>query len=197
MRAELKRMLRELADERQRRKAPQETAPARRAAGHRARRHHSRATATANSSPSPTNGTKPHTDRRQKSASICRATPAPAKRPASATACCCASHETDEDDGIRHRGRVINIIDHPKHRVLGIFRALPQGGGRIEPVDKKMLGKELSIPASATENAQDGDLVAVEIVTLRPARPAAGPRQRTARLAQDRTRGQHDRDRRA
>ncbi|MGA9084478.1 MAG: ribonuclease R, partial [Pseudolabrys sp.] len=26
--------------------------------------------------------------------------------------------ETDEDDGIRHRGRVIKIIDHPKHRVL-------------------------------------------------------------------------------
>ncbi|MGB9063682.1 MAG: ribonuclease R, partial [Pseudolabrys sp.] len=27
--------------------------------------------------------------------------------------------EAEEDDGIRHRGRVIRIIDHPKHRVLG------------------------------------------------------------------------------
>ncbi len=70
--------------------------------------------------------------------------------------------ETDEDAGIRHRGRVIKIIDHPKQRVLGIFRKAPHGGGRLEPVDKKMLGKELSIPAGSTGEAQDGDLVAVE-----------------------------------
>ena len=70
--------------------------------------------------------------------------------------------ETEEDNGIRHRGRVIKIIDHPKHRVLGIFRKTAHGGGRLEPVDKKMLGKELSIPASGTNDAQDGDLVAVE-----------------------------------
>ena len=70
--------------------------------------------------------------------------------------------EADEDGGIRHRGRVIKIIDHPKHRVLGIFRKGPHGGGRLEPVDKKMLGKELAIPAGGTNDAQDGDLVAVE-----------------------------------
>ena len=70
--------------------------------------------------------------------------------------------EVDEDDGIRHRGRVIKIIDHPKQRVLGIFRKIPYGGGRLEPVDKKMLGKELSIPAGATADAEDGDLIAVE-----------------------------------
>ena len=70
--------------------------------------------------------------------------------------------ETEDDDGIRHRGRVIRIIDRPKQRVLGIFRASPRGGGRLEPVDKKMLGKELLIPEGATGEAQDGDLVAVE-----------------------------------
>jgi ribonuclease R len=70
--------------------------------------------------------------------------------------------ETEEEDGIRHRGRVIKVIDHPKARVLGIFRALPQGGGRLEPVDKKMLGKEIAIPAGAEGEAEDGDLVAVE-----------------------------------
>ncbi len=70
--------------------------------------------------------------------------------------------EVDEDDGIRHHGRVIKIIDHPKHRVLGIFRKGPHGGGRLEPVDKKMLGKELAIPAGATADAEDGDLIAVE-----------------------------------
>ncbi len=70
--------------------------------------------------------------------------------------------ETEDEDGIRHRGRVIKIIDHPKHRVLGIFRKGPHGGGRLEPVDKKMLGKELGIPAGGTAEAEDGDLVAVE-----------------------------------
>lgn len=70
--------------------------------------------------------------------------------------------ETEEDEGIRHRGRIIKIIDRPKARVLGIFRKAPHGGGRLEPVDKKMLGKELAIPQSATGDAQDGDLVAVE-----------------------------------
>ncbi|HVZ53483.1 MAG TPA: ribonuclease R, partial [Pseudolabrys sp.] len=70
--------------------------------------------------------------------------------------------ETEEESGIRHRGRVIKIIDHPKHRVLGIFRKGPHGGGRLEPVDKKMLGKEIVIPPGATDEAQDGDLVAVE-----------------------------------
>jgi ribonuclease R len=70
--------------------------------------------------------------------------------------------EIEEDNGIRHRGRVIKIIDHPKQRMLGIFRKLPNGSGRLEPVDKKMLGKEFAIPASGTGEAQDGDLVAVE-----------------------------------
>ena len=69
--------------------------------------------------------------------------------------------ENEEDHGIRHRGRVIKIIDHPKHRALGIFRKFARGG-RLEPVDKKMLGKEIVIPLDATANAEDGDLVAVE-----------------------------------
>jgi ribonuclease R len=71
--------------------------------------------------------------------------------------------ETDEDRGIRHCGRVIKIIDHPKARMLGIFRPAPQGGGRLEPVDKKMLGKQIVIPQGATGEAEDGDLVAVEV----------------------------------
>jgi ribonuclease R len=70
--------------------------------------------------------------------------------------------ETDDEGGIRHRGRVIKIIDRPKHRILGVFRVSPRGGGRLEPIDKKMLGRELNIPQGATGDAQDGDLVAVE-----------------------------------
>jgi ribonuclease R len=68
-----------------------------------------------------------------------------------------------ERSGEETSGRVIKLIDRAKHRVLGIFRGLPSGGGRLVPVDKKQLGRELSIPAEATANAVDGDLVAVEV----------------------------------
>jgi ribonuclease R len=95
--------------------------------------------------------------------------------------------ETEEDNGVRHRGRVIKIIDHPKQRMLGIFRNAPNGGGRIEPVDKKMLGKELAIPAGATADAQDGDLVAVETGRApRLGRPTARVVERLGSLASER-----------
>ena len=35
----------------------------------------------------------------------------------------------DDSEGAVYRGRVIKVIDHAKTRVLGIFRALPGGGG--------------------------------------------------------------------
>ncbi len=71
--------------------------------------------------------------------------------------------ETDDDEDIRHRGRVIKILEHTKRRVVGIFHALPGSAGRLEPVDKKMLGRVMTIPAGATAGAEDGDLVAVEV----------------------------------
>jgi ribonuclease R len=72
--------------------------------------------------------------------------------------------ETGEaGEAIRHSGRVIKIIDRARHRVLGVFRALPGGGGRLSPTDKKQLGRELNIPPGATGDAQDGDLVAVDV----------------------------------
>ena len=60
-------------------------------------------------------------------------------------------------------GRVIKLIDRAKHRTLGIFRALPSGGGRLVPIEKKGLGRELNIAAIATKGAADGDLVAVDV----------------------------------
>jgi ribonuclease R len=60
-------------------------------------------------------------------------------------------------------GRVIKLIDRAKHRTLGIFRALPSGGGRLVPIDKKALGRELNIAPGATSGAADGDLVAVDV----------------------------------
>jgi ribonuclease R len=69
----------------------------------------------------------------------------------------------EEHDAVRHSGRVIKVIDRAKQRVLGIFRALPGGGGRLSPIEKKQLGQELTIPSGASANASDGDLVAVEV----------------------------------
>jgi ribonuclease R len=60
-------------------------------------------------------------------------------------------------------GRVIKLIDRAKQRTLGIFRGLPGGAGRLVPIDKTQLGRELSIAANATAGAVDGDLVAVEV----------------------------------
>ena len=68
----------------------------------------------------------------------------------------------EDDDDIRHSGRVIKIIDRARQRVLGIFRSLPGGGARLEPIDKKQ--RELAIPPGATADAQDGDLVAAEVM---------------------------------
>jgi ribonuclease R len=68
-----------------------------------------------------------------------------------------------ERDGEETNGRVIKLIDRAKHRVLGIFRGLPDGGGRLVPIDKKQLGRELAIPRDRTAGAADGDLVAVEV----------------------------------
>jgi ribonuclease R len=64
-------------------------------------------------------------------------------------------------------GRIIKIIDRAKQRVLGVFRALPGGGGRLMPVDKKQLGRELIIPADATAQASDGDLIAADVTRER------------------------------
>ncbi len=69
----------------------------------------------------------------------------------------------EADETVRHSGRVIKIIDRARQRVLGVFRALPGGGGRLSPIDKKQLGRELAIPAGATAEAEDGDLVAVDL----------------------------------
>jgi ribonuclease R len=69
----------------------------------------------------------------------------------------------EKNDPIRHSGRVIKLIDRAKQRVLGIFRALPGGGGRLVPIDKKQLGRELAIAPGAGGDARDGDLVAVEV----------------------------------
>jgi ribonuclease R len=93
----------------------------------------------------------------------------------------------DERDGVPYCGRVIKVIDKARLRALGIFRALPGGGGRLVPIDKKQLGKELAIPQDAAKDAQDGDLIAVSVA--RPGRlglPSARVEERLGSLKSER-----------
>jgi ribonuclease R len=75
--------------------------------------------------------------------------------------------EERDREGTVYRGRVIKVIDHARTRVLGIFRKTPDGGGRLVPVDKKQAGRELNIAKADTNGAEDGDLVSVDLVRSR------------------------------
>ena len=74
---------------------------------------------------------------------------------------------SDEAEGPAYRGRIIKVIDHAKGRILGIFRALPDGGGRLVPVDRKQAGRELNIAEADRHGAQDGDLISVDLIRTR------------------------------
>ncbi len=140
------------------------------------------------------NGTRSKAANRRKSASIFRAGRSRAPRPASATARCCAIEKLDEGEGAVYRGRVIKVIDHAKTRVLGIFRDLPDGGGRLVPVDKKQAGRELNIAKADSDGAEDGDLVSVDLVRSRGFGLASGKvKERLGSLAIGEG-GQPDRD---
>ncbi|KRQ92443.1 ribonuclease R [Bradyrhizobium valentinum] len=75
--------------------------------------------------------------------------------------------KADDGEGAPYRGRIIKIIDQARTRLLGIFRRLPGGGGLLVPVDKKQAGRELNIAPTDTGGAEDGDLVSVDLVRSR------------------------------
>src|SRR4029077_14104392 len=94
----------------------------------------------------------------------------------------------EKEDAIRYSGRVIKLIDRGRQRVLGIFRAAPAGGGRLAPIEKKEVGRELAIPPGADGEARDGDLVAVEVAARRSGfgLPGARVTERLGSLATER-----------
>jgi ribonuclease R len=92
----------------------------------------------------------------------------------------------EEGEAAVYRGRVIKVVDHAKTRVLGIFRKAPDGGGRLIPVDKKQAGRELNIAKSDTGGAEDGDLVSVDLVRSRGFGLASGKvKERLGSLASE------------
>jgi ribonuclease R len=95
--------------------------------------------------------------------------------------------EEIDDEDAQYSGRVIKVINHAKERVLGVYRSLPGGGGRLVPVDKKQIGKELSIALGHSKNANDGDLIAVSIQRQgRFGLPAARVEERLGSLKSER-----------
>jgi ribonuclease R len=92
----------------------------------------------------------------------------------------------EDGEAALYRGRVIKVVDHAKTRVLGIFRALPAGGGRLIPVDKKQAGRELNIAKADSGGAEDGDLVSVDLVRSRGFGLASGKvKERLGSLASE------------
>ncbi len=90
-------------------------------------------------------------------------------------------------DDIRPVARVMKILDRGRARLIGVFRAVPGHGGRLLPVDKKNLGRELHIPEEAMGEARDGDLVAVDVIrNARFGAPMAKVRERLGNLNSER-----------
>ncbi|HXO71132.1 MAG TPA: ribonuclease R [Bradyrhizobium sp.] len=94
--------------------------------------------------------------------------------------------EKPDAEGGAYSGRVIKVVDHAKTRVLGIFRKLADGGGRLVPVDKKQAGRELNIAKVDSGGAEDGDLVSVDLVRSRGFGLASGKvKERLGSLASE------------
>ncbi|MFC7400214.1 ribonuclease R [Chelatococcus sp. GCM10030263] len=92
-----------------------------------------------------------------------------------------------EDEGPAYTGRVIKVLEKAKAQVLGIFRASPDGGGRLVPVEKRSLGRELLIPAGQAGEAEDGDLVSVSVARQgRFGQPVAKVRERLGSIRSER-----------
>lgn len=70
--------------------------------------------------------------------------------------------EDPGDDGVAYRADLIKRLPREQRRLLGIYRAVPDRGGVIDPIDKKQL-KEWPVPKGDEGEATDGELVRFEI----------------------------------
>jgi ribonuclease R len=72
------------------------------------------------------------------------------------------TQRTDDEEDAPYTGRVIKVLEKAQKQLLGIYRKIAQGGGRLVPVDKKSLGREIAIPSGMENGAEDGDLVTAD-----------------------------------
>jgi ribonuclease R len=66
------------------------------------------------------------------------------------------------DERYPYQARTIKRLPRTTRSLLGIFRALKDGRGVIDPIDKKQL-KEWTVPRGSTGDAETGELVRFEI----------------------------------
>jgi len=72
--------------------------------------------------------------------------------------------ERDRHEANAYHGRVIKLLSAKADRTIGLFREdKMRGGGRLVPVEKKGRGVELMIRPGDEGEAEDGDLIAVEV----------------------------------
>ncbi len=60
--------------------------------------------------------------------------------------------------GNKYEGRTLKRLTDAPGRVLGVFRAHPAGGGRIQPTDRRQKA-EWQVAAADVEGAEDGEIV--------------------------------------
>ena len=63
-----------------------------------------------------------------------------------------------------YTGRVVKILDRAKSRMLGVYRELENGAGRVLPIEKRASGREIFVPSGLAGDAREGDLVALELL---------------------------------
>ena len=97
------------------------------------------------------------------------------------------TERSDAEDPL-YSGRVMKLLERARAQMLGLFRALPNGGGRLVPVDKKSQGREVTIPPGAAAGAEDGDLVSVDLMKSRAyGLPQGRVRERLGSIKSERT----------
>ena len=65
--------------------------------------------------------------------------------------------------GAAYTGRIVKVIGKQAAQVLGVYRALQAGGGRLVPVEKRAQGREVMVAPGDEGGAEDGDLVAATL----------------------------------
>ncbi|MDE3177398.1 MAG: ribonuclease R, partial [Pseudomonadota bacterium] len=60
----------------------------------------------------------------------------------------------DEASGI-YSGRIVKILDKGAGRPLGVYFALETGGGRVQPIEKRALGRDFFVPVGLDNGACD------------------------------------------
>jgi ribonuclease R len=83
-------------------------------------------------------------------------------------------------------GRIIKVLEKLRARLFGVYRALPDGSGRLLPIEKRNASREMTVRDEDRNGAEDGDLVAAEPTRHpRGAQPSARVTERIGPVASE------------